>query len=177
MSVLGIAGSSLFSYLTQNVQSKKQQFQQEFQQLGQDLQSGNMTAAQSDLTAIQKSMPPSDSSVTSQSSSTMASALSQLSTDLQAGDLTTAQADYALLAKDVQQVAGQPTHSHYHHGVGNSGSSAITQLFSELGSALRSGNPSNAQQAYSSLQQDLLPLAQGRGPAVPGSTGSVSISA
>jgi hypothetical protein len=123
MSVLGIASSSLFGYLTQSVQGKKQQFQQEFQQLGQYLQSGNLTAAQSDYTTLQK---------------------------------------------DFQSMAtyGEAVHGHRHHhesGSGDSSQIAISQLLSELGSALQSGNLSSAQQAYTSLQQDLSRMAQSSG--------------
>lgn len=69
MSVLEIGTSSLFSYLTQNVQSKRQQFQQEFQQLGQDLESGNLSAAQSDFATLQRNMPGGSSGATASTSS------------------------------------------------------------------------------------------------------------
>ena len=159
MSVLGIASSSLFSYLAQNTQNKGQQFKQEFQQLCQDLQSGNLSAAQSDLTTLQQSMPQAGSA--SQSSSPIAQALSKLSQDLQSGNLSVAQSDYSTVQQDFQSqgAQAQSASGHHHHHSGSSGSSsanAMEQLFNELGSALQSGNLTNAQQAYSSLQQDLL---------------------
>ena len=47
MSVMGIAASSIFSFLSSaSAQAKYQNFQKEFQQLGQDLSSGNLSAAQ-----------------------------------------------------------------------------------------------------------------------------------
>jgi len=181
MSVLGIASSSLLSYLTQNqnVQSNKQQFKQEFQQLGQDLQSGNLSAAQSDFATLQQNMPQSASTGTAQSSSPIAQAFSQLSQDLKSGNISGAQQDYSTIQQDFQSQAPQSQsahgHHHHHHGGGesnntDSSTSAISQLFSELGSALQSGNLSNAQQAYSSLQQDLMQFTQGAS----GTSGSTS---
>jgi hypothetical protein len=123
MSVLGIASSSLFDYLTQSLQGKKQQFQQEFQQLGQDLQAGNLTAAQSDYTTLQK--------------------------------------DFQSMATHGEAVHG---HRHYHEtGSSDSSQIAINELLNVLGSALQSGNLSSAQQAYTSLQQDLSQMAQSNG--------------
>jgi hypothetical protein len=161
MSVLGIASSSLFDYLTQSVQGKKQQFQQEFQQLGQDLQSLNLTAAQSDITAIQKNMPAGDLNAASQSDSKIATDFRQLSTDLQEGNLTAAQSDYTTLQKDFQSVSAYG--NNHRHSNDGSHSSAINELLNELGSALQSGNLTNAQQAYTSLQQDLSQMAQSSG--------------
>jgi len=172
MSVLGIASSSLFSYLAQNTQNKGQQFKQEFQQLGQDLQSGNLSAAQSDFAALQQNGPQGNSSSSSQSSSPISQEFKQLSQDLQSGNLSAAQQDYSTIQQDFQNLSAQGQsaqgHHHHHHGGGggsssNSSSSAISQLFNELGSALQSGNLSSAQQAYSSLQQDLLQFTQSSG--------------
>jgi len=99
MSVLGIAGSSLFSYLAQSAQgsnhsnNKGQQFQQEFAQLGQDLQSGNLSAAQSEFATLQQSRPQSTATTAAQSNNPIATAFNQLSSDLQSGNLTAAQQD------------------------------------------------------------------------------------
>jgi hypothetical protein len=164
MSVSGIGTTSLFSYLTQNVQSSRQQFQQQFQQLGQDLESGNLSAAQSDFVTLQQDMPgrssssAESSSSSSQSSSPIAQAFSQLASDLRSGNLSGAQSDYSTIQQDFQSMAAQHQsahgHHHYHHD-DNSQSGEISQLFQPLGSALQSGNLSSAQQLYSSLQQDL----------------------
>ncbi len=146
MSVSGISSSSLYS--TQNVESSAQQFRQEFQQLGQDLQAGNLSAAQSDFATLQN--------LTSQNSSaTSAQAFSQLAKDLQSGNLSAAQQDFATIQQDFQnqstQVQAALGHHHHHHGGGGSGE--ISQLLSQLGTALQSGDLSTAQQAYSSLVQ------------------------
>ena len=183
MSVTGIAASSLFSFLTQTVQSKKHQFQQEFQQLGQDLQSGNMSAAQSDFATLKQDMPQSSSTTSSsaQSGSGIATAFSQLAQDLQSGNLTAAQSDYSTLQQDFQSMAASSQsasghHHHHHGGDSSSASSAISELFNELGTALQSGSLSNAQQAYSSLQQDLLQMTTGSGATSSSSSTTSSLS-
>jgi outer membrane protein assembly factor BamD (BamD/ComL family) len=195
MSVLGIAGSSLFSYLTsqsaQGSNNKGQQFRQEFAQLGQDLQSGNLSAAQADFATLQQNQPQSNLAASAQSNNPIATAFNQLSSDLQSGNLTGAQQDYTTIQQDFQNRSSQGQsaqgHHHHHHGGGGSGgsnsssSSAISQLFNELGSALQSGNLSNAQQAYTSLQQDLLQFTQNSGAsagtgATASGTGSLSVS-
>jgi outer membrane protein assembly factor BamD (BamD/ComL family) len=187
MSVLGIAASSLFSYLTQGPSSannngqnnKAQQFQQEFKQLGQDLQSGNLSAAQSDLATLQQNRPQINSTAAMHSNTPIVTAFNQLSSDLQSGNLTAAQQDYATIQQDFQNQSAQrqSTQGHHHHHHGGSGSNSsssapINQLLSELGSALQIGNISNAQQAYSSLQQNLLQFTQNSG--LPVGTGTNS---
>jgi outer membrane protein assembly factor BamD (BamD/ComL family) len=158
MSVSGISSSSLFDYNTQSVQNRKQQFQQEFQQLGQDLQSGNLSAAQADFATLQQLGPQTNSTSSSQSSNAIAQEFSQLSQDLQSGNVSAAQKDYSTIQQDFQTHAGQA--HHHHHGGGGSGESAVSQLLSQLGQALQSGNLSAAQQAYSTLQQDFQQFTQ-----------------
>lgn len=192
MSVLGIAGSSLFGYLgsqvAQGSNNKGQQFRQEFAQLSQDLQSGNLSAAQADFATSRQNQPQSNLAASAQSNNPIATAFNQLSSDLQSGNLTGAQQDYTTIQQDFQNRSsqGQSTqgHHHHHHGGGSSNSSsssAISQLFNELGSALQSGNLSNAQQAYTSLQQDLLQFTQNSGASAgtgttASGTGSFSVS-
>ncbi len=181
MAVSGILSSSVFNLLTQlagqsssqtNPHNKFQQIKQDFQQLGSDLSSGNLSQAQSDFSALQQLLPGSQQNSTASSATTAASAqttspllaaVNQLGQDLQSGNLSAAQADFATVQQDVQQAAPQQgaggTHHHHHHHSFNSDSnssqqSAISTLFSELGSSLQSGNLSAAQAAYSTLQQD-----------------------
>lgn len=176
MSVAGIS-SSLFNYTPQSVQSTFQQFQKEFQQLGQDLQSGNLSAAQSDFATLQKDEPQSSSATASQTSP-IAQAFSQLSKDLQSGNLTAAQQDYSSLQQDFQNQATQGHHHHHHSGGGGGG---VSQLLSQLGQDLQSGNLTSAQQAYGTLAQDFQQYGSGGGlqpqsPLVPLSA-NVSVSA
>jgi outer membrane protein assembly factor BamD (BamD/ComL family) len=176
MSVSGIA-NSIFQFLNpSSAQSNFQNFQKEFAQLGQDLQSGNLSQAQSDFQALQSPAQPVSSTNTQSSTSSLSSAMSQLSQDLQSGNLSAAQQDYATVKQDLQQqfsgsVSGH--HHHHHHASSSQDSSSqdpFSQLFSQLGQALQSGNLSAAQSAYTSLQQDLQQL----GAPAPASTSSSS---
>jgi predicted nuclease of predicted toxin-antitoxin system len=191
MSVSGIGSSSLFSYLTENTQSKKQQLQQELQQLGQDLKSGNLSAAQTDFTTLQQSMPaasPATSTCetasfsTSQTSNPIAQAFTQLASDLQSGNLSAAQSDFSTLRQDLQSAGSQSVNGgehHHHHHSGDTGSSQLSQLFSALGSALQSGDMTTAQQLYGSLQQDLglSPGSSSTSSIAPSSGSTISINA
>ncbi len=156
MSVSGISSSSLFSLLDSvNGQTQKQQLQQEIQQLGKDLSAGNLSAAQSDFATLQKDAPAASSS---QNNSPIAQAFQHLAQDLQSGNLSAAQQDFSTIQQDAQAHGG-----HHHHGDSSSGSqqNPLSELVSELGQALQSGNLSAAQQAYTTLQQDFQPPASG----------------
>ncbi len=168
MSVMGIMASGLLNELTQNfenTQNTGQNFQQEFQQLGEDLQSGNLSAAESDLAILQPSASQSESTSTSQNSNPIAQEFNELSQALQAGNLTEAQQDYSTIQQDFQnQTQSQSAQGHHHHYHGSgSGTGGVSQLLQQLGSALQSGNLSSAQQAYSALDQAMLPFTEGSG--------------
>jgi hypothetical protein len=157
MSVAGILGSSLFNFITQSVQSKGQQFKQEFQQLGLDLQSGNLSAAQVDLASLQPSGPQTNSTSTSTSSvqnnDPIGLDFKQLSQDLQSGNVSAAQQDYAKIQQDFQNQAASRHAHHHHQGGGGGEASAISQLMQQLGQDLQTGNLTDAQKAYGTLQQ------------------------
>jgi outer membrane protein assembly factor BamD (BamD/ComL family) len=155
MSLAGILSSNLFQFNSQGTQDRMQQFRQDFQKLGQDLQTGNLTGAQADFAAVQKDGPQSSSST--QNSNPIGQAFQQLSTDLQSGNLTAAQQDYSTLQQDMQsQAASHMQRAHHHHsGGGSEASSQMSQMLTQLGQDLQSGNLTTAQQAYTSLQQDL----------------------
>jgi len=185
MSVSGIA-SSIFQFLNpSSAQSNYQNFQKEFQQLGQDLQSGNLSQAQADFAALQPPVQPASSNSTQSSTNSLSSAMSQLSQDLQSGNLSAAQQDYATVKQDLQQqfsgsVSGH--HHHHHHRPSSSQDSSsqnpLSQLFSQLGQALQSGNLSVAQSAYTSLQQEFQQLgASSTSPSSSPSTTTVNLSA
>lgn len=172
MSVAGILSTAAISLGAQFFQSRARQMKQEFQQLGADLQTGNLSAAQSDFAALQKLQPQSSSS--SQSGTTIAQDFNQLAADLKAGNTSAAQQDFARLQQDFQSQTSQTHghHRHHRHGSGDTGSTAIGQLFTQLGTALQSGNLSAAQQAYSTMLQDFSQYASTNA-----STASVSVSA
>jgi hypothetical protein len=177
MSVSGISSSSLFDYNTQSVQNKMQQFQKEFQQLGQDLQSGNMSAAQSDFATLQQYAPQTSSTSSSQSNSPIAQEFSQLAKDIQSGNTSAAQQDYSTIQQDMQSHAAEGHHHHHSSGGGGEGQSAVSQLMTQLGQALQSGNLSSAQQAYSTLQQEFQQFTQNSSVTTPSSSNNVSLSA
>jgi outer membrane protein assembly factor BamD (BamD/ComL family) len=155
MSVAGILSSAAFSIGSQIFQARTQKSKQEFQQLGQDLQSGNLSAAQSDFAALQQLHPQWSGSSSSQSTSTVGQDFNQLATDLKAGNLSGAQKDFTQLQQDLQTQETQTHRHHHHHHSDGDGSNAISQLFTQLGTALQSGNLSAAQTAYSTMLQDL----------------------
>jgi hypothetical protein len=70
----------------------------------------------------------------------------------------------------------QMHHHHHHHGGGGSQANAIDQMFQQLGQDLQSGQLSAAQQAYTSLQQELQQFAGATG-ATSSNSSSVSFSA
>lgn len=202
MSVSGISSSNFSQYNSQNAQGVGQQIQQDFQQLGADLQSGNLSAAQSDYATLQQALPQNNANSqtqTAQNANPIQQAFAQLSQALQSGNLSAAQQDYATIQQDAQNQQSTATHRHHHHGgggansatsatsaggtttgansntAGDSTNSSVTSLFSELGTALQSGNLSTAQQAYTSLVQDFQQYAQQAG-AFSSQTGSTGVS-
>jgi hypothetical protein len=160
MSVSGISSSSLYSSssIQNGGQNNAQQIQQEFLQLGTDLRAGNLSAARSDFSTLQGLAAPATSTSSAQSTNPIAQAFAQLAKDLQSGNLSAAQQDFSTIQQDFQQSAASQsqtgqTAGHRHHRGGGGGGSEISQLLSELGTALQSGNLSEAQQAYTSLAQ------------------------
>ncbi len=96
-------------------------------------------------------------------------AFNQLASDLQSGNLAAAQKDYSTLQQDLQSPGGTGHHLHNHHrihtpGVGDSGNqNPLLQDLNQLGQSLTSNNLSGAQQAYTTLQQQLQQFAGGGG--------------
>lgn len=152
--MIGLAASGLYQLFHPG--QGKTGFGKGFAQLGQDLQAGNLQAAQADLSALQPAGGTGGGS--------LATAFQQLAKDLQSGNLPGAQTDYSTIQQGIQQRQKSGV-GHHHHGLpagverdsstSNSSSTAVQELFAELGQSLQSGNVSAAQRAYSSLQQDL----------------------
>jgi len=159
MSVTGILANTLLNYIPQGAQKKVSEFQQDLQKLGSDLNSGNLSGAQSDLAMLQQLTPR--LSALSQSGSNIATAFNKLASDLQTGNLAAAQQDYATLQQDMKSAHG--SHHHHMHAGSANASTTISQIFSQLGQALQTGNLSAAQQAYTTLQQDFAQYAAGGG--------------
>lgn len=174
MSIASIASSTLMHYVGQYTQGSRTKWQQGLQQLGQDLQAGNLSAAQSDFAALQQLNPQISSAASTQSGNSVAQDFSQLGKDLQAGNTSAAQQDYVHLQQDVSATASG-AHVHHHHHHGGSGSNDFSQLLQQVGLALQGGNLSAAQQAYTTLQQQIQVL--GQSGTESSQSGSVAVSA
>jgi len=191
MGIFGIASGILGQIASATTPGpNKQQFKQGFQQLGQDLFSGNLSQAQSDFSSLQLLLPSGQQTSLltptsgTQSGSPLGTAVSQLAQDLKSGNLTAAQSDFATVHQDLQQAGGQQAgaahaHHHRHHGGGESSQTStqqdpISTLFGQLGQDLQSGNIASAQQAYSSLQQDLQQFAPNKSSAAPAANLNIS---
>ncbi len=147
--------------------------QQELQQLGQALQSGNLSTAQSDFATLQQAFAQpattTGPSSTTSTSNPVAQAVTQLGSDLQSGNLSAAQKDYATVQQDLKGLADTQLSSriHNHHRVGHAGGgesssqNSLLQDLNQLGQSLSSTSLSSAQQAYSTLQQQLQQFALG----------------
>jgi len=178
MSVSGVFSSSFSNTSTENVQNTRQQIQQDFEQLGNDLQSGNLSAAQADFATLEQLMPQNNSATAAQSNNPIAQAFNQLSQDLQSGNLTAAQQAYANIQQDFQnQTARTEGHPHHHHHHGGGGANSFSQLLSQLGQALGSGNLSQAQQVFATLQQDFQQWGQSDGHSQPPQSSATASSA
>lgn len=177
MSVSGVFSSSFSNTSTESVQNTRQEIQQDFAQLGKDLESGNLSAAQADFATLQQLMPNNSASA-AESNSPMAPAFHQLSEDLQSGNLTAAQQAYANIQQDFQnRTAPTEGHRHHNHHHGGGGASSLSQLLSQLGMALGSGNLSQAQQVFATLQQDFGQWGQSNGHCQPPQPSSAASSA
>ncbi len=183
MSIAGIGSSDLYN--SQSMQSQMQQMQQEFQQLGQDLQSGNLSAAQSDFATLTQ-LDPNLASTSSTSSTASATSpttsnpieqeFAQLAQDLQSGNLSAAQQDYSTIQQDMQSAMAVHGHHHHHHSE-SSQENQLSQLFSQLGQDLQSGNLSAAQQDYTTLQQQFQQVGQNNLQTAEVSPNAVSVNA
>jgi len=92
--------------------------------------------------------------------------------------LTAAQQAYANIQQDFQnRTAPTEGHRHHHHHHGGGGSSSFSQLLSQLGQALGSGNLSKAQPVFPTLQQDFEQWGQSDGHSQPPQSSSTASSA
>jgi len=161
-----------------------QQVRKDFAALGKALNSGSsdaLTTAQSAFQKLQSDLVQMQQVQLQQTQSgQQTGANSQFSTDLaalekavQSGDLSGAQKAFAALQSDLLQVRqvpqtqnGQQTQSvqqtqeahHHHGGSAQNAQNTTSNPFSDLaaiGSALQSGNLSDAQSAFATLQQDM----------------------
>ncbi len=162
MSISGISGSSSNQYQI----NPANLLQQELQQLGQALQSGNLSTTQSDFATLQQAFSQPATTSTISTSNPIAQAFTQLGSDLKSGNLSAAQKDYSTIQQDLQNNLST-SHFHNHHRIGGGGGgelssqNSLLQDLNQLGQSLTSSNLSSAQQAYSTLQQQLQQFALG----------------
>jgi outer membrane protein assembly factor BamD (BamD/ComL family) len=155
--------SNLVADLSQQ-QNPFQQVRQDFKQLSSALQSGNLSDAQSAYSSIQSLL--SSQSGGSNGSSTILSDFSALGQALQSGNLGQAQSAFSQL-QTAAQTGGQagnvaappppPAQDQYVPGSSQTQNPAqlVQQDYTQLASALQSGNLTDAQSAFSALQQEL----------------------
>jgi len=170
MSISALSSSLVTDLSQQHRQNPFEQIQQDFSQLASALQSGNLTDAQSAYSSIQQLLSANQNSSGTNNSASGSNAVQSdfaaLGTALQSGDLTQAQSAFAQL-----QTALQPPSQSGANGSGaaaevqdqyvSSTSQTLTpeqqveQNYSQLASALQSGNLTSAQSAFSALDEAL----------------------
>jgi hypothetical protein len=171
MSISGIQSS-----VTNPYQPVVNSVQQEVQQLGRDLKSGNLSAAQSDFATLQQAFSQSAATSGTASNGTYETATSpfeqafnQLTSDLKSGNLSAAQKDFSTVQQDLKGPGIHTTNpSHHHHGGGGWSAASTDQnsLLKDLnlvGQSLATSSLTGAQQAYTTLQQQLQQFALGGG--------------
>jgi outer membrane protein assembly factor BamD (BamD/ComL family) len=132
----------------QGPSSSSSAFQTDFATLGQDLQTGNLAQAQSEFSQLQ-----SDSQAQTQNPvQQVQQDYSELASALQTGDLTGAQSAFVALQQALQSQTGQSSAATSNSTNSND---PIANDLNALGQALSSGNLTQAQSAFSTLQTDI----------------------
>jgi len=156
----------------------------DFAALGQALQSGDIGQAQTAFTQMQKDfqaarqaafstapaaqdqyVPASSQQQPLSITQQVQQDYAQLNSSLQSGDLSGAQSAFASLQQALQSQGAQGTATPANQSPTNSGADTITNDFNALGSALSSGNLTQAQGAFSTLQNDIQTAQQAAGSA------------
>jgi hypothetical protein len=167
--------SDLISDLSQQQWNPFRQIKQDFNQVASALQSGNLSDAQSAYASIQQLLSArqnsSNSNTGSTGSNTFQTDFATLGQALQSGDLTQAQSAFSQLKSDFQAGRQSTTgggappwlqQQDEYVSSASQGQNPVEEAledYTQLANALQSGNLSDAQSAYASLQQ-LLPADQ-----------------
>ncbi len=160
--------SSISGIDTTAAQAALKQRMEDFKALGQALQSGDLKSAQGAFQALENDIQQSQAAMQSGSaaqSNPIAQDMNTIQQALQSGNLDAAKQAF----QDLQQkLAAHHGHHHHHHaaaatsGAGdNDAATPLSQLLQKLGSALNSGNTSDAQQAFTNLQNTLQQVMSG----------------
>jgi DNA-binding FadR family transcriptional regulator len=158
--------SNLIADLSQQRQNPFQEIKQDFQQLASALQSGDLSGAQSAYSNIQQLLGANSGSSASTTSSngpsTLQNDFAALGQALQSGDLSTAQSAFSQLQSDFQAArqsggAGASVQSQDQYvpsrSQGQNPFQEAWQDYKQIGQDLQSGDLTDAQTAYSNLQQ------------------------
>jgi len=151
MSISSIASSSVYQ---SNYTNPFQAVKKDFKDINSALQSGDLSAAQTAFSAFQT-----DTSKVSgnNSSNSMSQDIQGLGSALQSGSLTDAQQAFSKIQSDMKghgKFAKQQMELQSSLSSGSDTGNTIKQDFSNLSTALSSGNLTDAQKAFATLQQD-----------------------
>jgi outer membrane protein assembly factor BamD (BamD/ComL family) len=128
--------------------SSSSAFQTDFATLGQDLQSGNLAQAQSEFSQLQSDLQAQTENPVQQ----VQQDYSELASALQTGDLTGAQSAFVALQQALQSQSGPSSAA---TSSSTNSNDPIANDLNALGQALSSGNLTQAQSAFSTLQTDI----------------------
>lgn len=164
MSISALSTNLITDLSQQQRQNPFQQIKQDFQQLASALQSGDLQGAQSAYSNIQQVLGSGANSSGSGGSNALQNDFATLGQALQSGDLTQAQSAFSQLQSDVQtgrqygsagagaaaQAQDQYVSSAYAQ---RNAERTAEQDYTQIGKDLQAGDLTNAQSAYSNLEQ------------------------
>jgi hypothetical protein len=168
MSISALSSNLVTDLSQQQWQNPFKEVRQDFEQLAGALQSGDLSGAQSAYSSIQQLLEAntgsSSSSPSSSSPNTLQSDFAALGQALSSGSLTQAQSAFSQLKTDFQAArqsryegANGPSQGQDQYVPSSSkGPNAVTQAledYTQLSSDIQSGDLTDAQTAYASLQQ------------------------
>ena len=140
----------------QGPSSSSSTFLTDFATLGQDLQSGNLSQAQTEFSQLQSDSQAQTLTPAQQVQQDYA----QLASALQTGDLTGAQSAFVALQQALQSQTGS---SNAATSTSTGSNDPIANDLNALGQALSSGNLTQAQSTFSTLQTDIHAAQQSAG--------------
>jgi len=164
MSISALSSNLVNDLSPQQWQNPFKEVRQDFEQLAGALQSGDLSGAQSAYSSIQQLLAANTSLSSSSSPNTLQSDFAALGQALSSGSLTQAQSAFSQLKSDFQAArqsrfdgANGPSQGQDQYLPSSSqGPNAVTQAledYTQLSSDIQSGDLTDAQTAYTSLQQ------------------------
>jgi hypothetical protein len=150
--------SNLVNDLSQQQENPFRQVRQDFRELATALQNGDLSDAQSAYSNIQQVLQGASGGSSSAGSSTLQNDFAALGQALQSGDLSTAQSAFAQLQNDAGggPVQTAPQGGDLYVPLGSQGQNPIAEAiqdYSQLANDIQNADLTDAQTAYSNLQQ------------------------